>query len=348
MPGETRDLKVRWLGDATSLSRSAKTAASAVEGAGKKITSTGSSIGGAFGKLGSLLGTFNVPFAGAARNASKDMAALETAGVDAGEGIGAGMTAGLAVAGSAAIEFGRESVQAAAAYEKAHEKLSVVVTNTGGDMKQLEGSIKGADQKMVDLGFSSTETETSLASLTPAAHGVQNAIKLEGLAADIARAKGETLADATSLLVQVEAGRFRGLTKLGIATKDVNGKTITSQAAIQKLTDLFGGAASEYAGTFAGKLAVLKAHLDEIKVTVGEQLLPSLSDGATILSDLSKVADHSSSSLVGLGDRVSRPGADGAAQSRVVHRLDHRQQTRERHGRVVDQGSAEGDESVRR
>ena len=280
MAGDTRDLKVRWLGDARSLETSAKKAAGAVGGAGKQITGAGSKIGSVFASLGSKLGAFNLPFSKAASGVSSEMGKLEAAGVSMGEGIGGAATAGLSIAGAAAVEFGRESIEAAENFNKAHERLAVVVENVGEDMKAEQSAISSTDHNLEALGFTSTETESALAKLVPVTHDVGKATTLLNLATDIARARNMSLDDATSLLVQVEGGRMRGLQKLGIATKDATGKTITASQAVVALNNAFGGAASQYAQSYAGKLAIIKAQTNDLKIAFGNTLLPILGNFA--------------------------------------------------------------------
>jgi hypothetical protein len=293
---DVRSLTVKWIGDVTSLVRSTKAAESAVKQTGKGIETAGSKMGGTFGKLGQVLGTFNLPFSGSAKKMQGELSNLEQAGVTSGSGIGGAMTAGMGVAGAAAIEFGREAIQAAEDFNKAHERLAVVVGNVGESMTTEGGKIQGADSRLEKLGFSSTETEGALAKLVPVTHDVGKASTLLGVATDIARARNMSLDEATGLLVAVEGGRLKGLNKLGIATKDASGHTITAAEAVVKLNQAFGGAASTYADSYAGKLAVMKAETTDLKVALGNQLIPILSNfagGATIaLNGLDTASKH--------------------------------------------------------
>ncbi|HZW73562.1 MAG TPA: hypothetical protein VFF43_08430 [Caldimonas sp.] len=319
MAGETRDLKVRWLGDATSLERSARRAATAVSDSGKKIGDAGSTLGSTFGKLGSLLGTFHLPFAKAASTVESDLGAMGTAGVGFGDSMAGPVAAGLAAGGAAALAFGKQSVDAAENFNKAHERLAVVVKNTGAAVSGWGDQVKAADDKMSALGFNEADTESSLAKLVPVTHNVGEATKLMGLAADVARARGETLDESTGRLVAIEAGRMRGLAQLGIAQKDATGKTIDAKTAIQKITDLYGGAASQYADTYAGKLATLKAETNRLQVAIGNDLLPVLDTAASamvpvaenwtsaftkISSGLETASSHAHTFGLGIGDIV--------------------------------------------
>ena len=305
--GDVRTLTVRWLGDSTSLVKSTSTAEKAVTSSGKKMEDAGAGVGGAFGKLGKLLGAFNLPFAGAAKSAEGDLSKLESAGVTSGAGLGGALSAGFAVAGAAAIAFAASSVKAAQDFDHADETLQTVVTNTGESMSKVGGAITGADNRLVSLGFTTTETEQALAKLVPVTHNVDDATKLLSTAADVARARNMSLTDATQLLVGIEAGRMRGLTQLGLATKDVTGKTITAKAAVAEITQLYGGAASQYAASYEGKLAVLHATINQLQVSIGNTLIPALSSLAGVaaipvagLNLLDEGLHHAGTSLGGV------------------------------------------------
>lgn len=274
MAGDSRSLTVKWFGDASNLVKSTKTAASAVGNAGKEISGHGSKMAGIFGQLGKVLGAFNLPFSGAAKGVTSELGQLEAAGLSTG----GAMSAGFGVAGAAAVAFAKESVDAAEEFNKAHERLGVVVENVGESMKAEGGRIDNADAKLAALGFTTTDTESAMAKLVPVTKDVGKATQLLNLAADISRARNISLEEATSLLVAVEGGRLKGLAKLGIAQKDATGHTLTAAEAVVKLNQAYGGAAAQYAETYAGHIAVLKSEVNSLKVTLGNQLIPELSN----------------------------------------------------------------------
>lgn len=222
-------------------------------------------IGAAFSKLDSSLGQFGVPFTGALGVVGSKLEQTSSKGTSALQELSAGGTA-------AALGFGAVSVEAihlADAFDVAHGRLVTATADVGQSFSSVQGSVKATDDKLVNLGFTSATTESSLAKLTTATKDSTTAQGLMGLAADIARGRNQSLASATDILVKVETDHVSLLGRLGINTKDATGKTITQTEAIQRLTDLYGGQASAYLDTYAGKTDVLKAKADETAVTLG-------------------------------------------------------------------------------
>ena len=199
----------------------------------------------------------------------------------AGKGIAA---AGAGIAG-VALAIAAKSLSMADTFEVAHARLVGAVKNTGGNMKDLAGPISAVDDKLVNLGFKSSDTESSLATLTTATHSTGKAIGLMGLAADIARGRHIDLGTATGILTKVETGHVSMLGRLGLATKDAAGKTISTQSAIDELTGAYKGQAQLFTGTFAGAQDVASAKMNQVGVSIGEKLTPMLQALESFLID---------------------------------------------------------------
>lgn len=188
---------------------------------------------------------------------------------------GATLTDKLAIAGVTAVAaVGIAAIGLADKFDVVHARLETATKNVGENFDDFKGKVEQTDQKMAGLGFSSIDTEDSLAKLTAATKNVGTATNLMGLAADIARGRHIGLSQATDILVKVETGHVALLGRLGIATKDSTGKTITQTEAIKRLTDLYGGQGTAYTKTLAGEFDVLKANLTNAGVAIGEKLMP--------------------------------------------------------------------------
>jgi hypothetical protein len=257
------DVTIKFLGDTAALSSKIKGAQTQIEGFGKKAGVSTGGIGKAFGSLG--------------------------------ESISGGMTGALTVAGAAAVGFGVSAVKAAMEGQVAHARLETAIKNAGQSFSDWGGRVDEASAKAAKFGFENDEVENSVAKLIPATHDVGKAIGLQGLAMDIARQKGIDLGTATQTLVQVEAGRYTSLLKSGILTKQQVAGFKSSADAVKALASVYGGAASRYAETFAGKQAALNAELQNFKEKVGGLAIPSLTrladTGAGVLGFLNEATD---------------------------------------------------------
>lgn len=258
-------------------------AAKAGTGAATKMTSASQKIGGTFTRLDGLLAGFGLPFTGALGAVGAHLEQTETKAKTFGGALGSIGKGELLAAGAGLAIVGAEALHLADSFDQAHARLSTAVHNVGQSMSTEGESIKAADEKLVNLGFAATDTESSLATLTGATKSASKAAELEGLAADIARGRHIDLATATSILVKVETGHVGLLGRLGISTKDATGKTISQEEAVRRLTALYGGQAAAYLDTYAGKQAVLAAKADDVGVklgTVEKQAIEHVADAA--------------------------------------------------------------------
>ena len=71
------------------------------------------------------------------------------------------------------------------------------------------------------------------------------------------------------------------LGRLGIATKDAEGKTLTFDQITANMAQTFKGQASDAAGTLEGKMGRLSLIFSETKETIGAAFLPALTNVGT-------------------------------------------------------------------
>lgn len=196
-----------------------------------------------------------------------------------------GKVAFLGIAGAAAA-VAVVGVQAAVEQEEATARLTQAIKNAGGTYKQYADEIGNAEKHSINLGFADDELDAGLTKLVNSTKDVHKSIHLMNLAEDIARGRHIDLSAATDILVKIEAGRVGALGRIGIATKDATGQTISQEEALRKLSDLYGGQAAKYAETYAGRLEILEAQLGEVAETIGFALLPVINTLVTAFVDV--------------------------------------------------------------
>lgn len=177
-----------------------------------------------------------------------------------------------------ALGVATESIHLADTFEKAHARLEGAITNAGGNFDEFSGRIAATEKTMEGFGHTNADTEEALAMLTNATHDTGKAIEQMQIAANIAAGRNISLSEATGILMKVNTGHVALLGRLGIATKDVNGKTIDQATALKKLSDMYGGDASRQASTFAGKTTALKTQLEDVGAKIGLALIPVILD----------------------------------------------------------------------
>lgn len=175
-----------------------------------------STIGAMFAHVGEVVEKVGFE-AGASLSAMGDhMAETEIKGkglTSSLSGIGKAALLGL---GAGAVVLGKLGVSAEMAAEKVDAQLRVAVEDAGKSFEAFEPQIKATDARMRKLGFTNTDTNTSLAALTRGLGDPAKAMSMMGLAADLARAKNISLGDAANLVMKASEGQTRALRNLGI------------------------------------------------------------------------------------------------------------------------------------
>lgn len=212
----------------------------------------------------------------------------------------AGLGLGIAKLGGGLLDLAKGASEDDAAQRTLARTMKNTTNATDAQVASVEDYIAKTG---VATGVTDDEMRPALASLVRATKDVGKAQGLMGLAMDISAGTGKDLGAVTQALAKAQNGSVGGLAKLGIATKDAEGKT-KSFAQIQKdLSKTFGGQAAEAANSTAGKYARFKLVMDELGETIGGGVLPVLGFLADIalkrvFPAVSKLADVFESRVV--------------------------------------------------
>lgn len=194
-------------------------------------------LASAFQSLGTKLGSWGVPFSGSITKMGQDI----EKGERAGKGFTSTMTQigkGATILGATlALAIGVASVKAAESFEKAQSTLQVAVRNSGSSFHAIQPQIDGANKRLMDLGFTSTETEGALTKLVTSTKNPAKALEELGTAANLARFRHIGLIQASETLARVNAGAgSRALLQLGINLNVGSSKMATMQKSAEALT----------------------------------------------------------------------------------------------------------------
>lgn len=190
--------------------------------------------------------------------------------------VGKAALVGLASVGAVAAGIGAAAIEAADKFETAHARLVTALKNTGTSFEAVKGQVDAVNSRMEKLGFTNTDTESAFAKLQAATKNTAKTVADMALAADVARGRNIDLSAATDLVTKVETGHVAQLGRLGIAVKDASGHIISQAEALKRLSDLYGGQASAYSETFAGKMQTLKTVGEDLTKNLGLRLIPVL------------------------------------------------------------------------
>lgn len=196
-----------------------------------------------------------------------------------GRAIGKAAIAGGLFVGAAAAYAAVNFAEAAIEDQKAAALLADALRKaTGATDAQIASTEEWISQQGVLLGVTDDELRPALARLAGATGDIGEAQELASLAMDVSAARGKDLGTVTEALAKAQQGNLSGLSRLGVATKDAEGKTKSLKEITEDLARLYGGAAAKNADTAAGKFERVKLQLDEMKEDIGAKLLPVLTE----------------------------------------------------------------------
>jgi hypothetical protein len=189
---------------------------------------------------------------------------------------------GLLVAGAAAVKFAK----AAAEDEIGATQLARTLRSAAGASKaQTAATEDWITAQGKALGIADDDLRPALIKLVSATHDVGKAQKLASLAMDVSAARGVSLQTVSLALAKAQNGQIGGLGRLGIATKNADGKTKSLAQVTSDLTKLYSGAAATAADTTAGKQRRLTVALHEGQEEIGYKLLPAMLALTTAATD---------------------------------------------------------------
>ena len=189
--------------------------------------------------------------------------------------------AAFAVAAAAAVAYGTklaiDGVKAAIEDEQAQLRLANALREaTGATDAQIKATEDMILQTSLATGVADDELRPAMQRLAVSTKSTEEAQKLLSLALDISKGSGKDLEQVATALGRAHDGQSTALGRLGIGLSAAELKTMTFTEVQQKLSDLYGGAASANAETFQGKIDRLKVGFDEAKESLGVALLPQV------------------------------------------------------------------------
>jgi phage-related protein len=225
------------------------------------------------------------------------------------------ITAGAAFAAHKIFDFGKEAVKAAAENETAMTRVGFSVDKAGESWKKLKGPVEDSIAALaVGSGMMKTDISESFSKLERVTGNHTRALGLEKDAMNLTAQSGKPLSAVTMALVKTYQGSSTGLTRLGIILPKVteaqdalkkkhddliaaggkltkaqqiaykqaldNAKAQDKQATSTQNLDYvhtkFAGAYQKQADTMAGQLKRFGEAWNEVKITVGELIIPLL------------------------------------------------------------------------
>jgi hypothetical protein len=195
-------------------------------------------------------------------------------------------TFGVAFGTSAVLAYGKASVKAAAADQKAQQQLALALKNVGLG-RDAAASEEYIQRLQTEFGIVDDLLRPAYQSLAVATGNTAEAQRLLNLSLDISASTGKELGSVTAALSRAYLGNNAALSRLGVGISKADLKAKSFEDITNQLQSTFAGSATAAANTFEGsidKLAVASANASEI---IGTGLI----DALTKLGEDTSVAD---------------------------------------------------------
>jgi hypothetical protein len=198
--------------------------------------------------------------------------------------------AALAIGGAFAVdkvvEFGKASVDAAAADAAAQANLAQQLKNSAGasdaQVKATEDWISKASKQ---YAVADDDLRPAMGNLVRGFGDVGKATSAMGTALDVSAGTGKDLGSVTEAMMKAAEGNTGALGRMGIATKDASGHALSMDQIMGNLATTFKGQAATAADSAAGRMANAKIQFGEFQEQIGGYLLPVLATLASFFTN---------------------------------------------------------------
>jgi hypothetical protein len=182
---------------------------------------------------------------------------------------------GLAFGTAQVIAYGKASVKAAAADQKAQQQLALALKNVGlgRDAATSEGYIQRLQS---EFGIVDDLLRPSYQTLAIATRDTAEAQRLMGIALDVSAANSLDLGAVTKALSRAYLGNNTALSRLQVGISKADLKTKSFKEITDQLSSTFAGSATAAASGYQGSLDRLTVATENFKESIGVGLLEAL------------------------------------------------------------------------
>lgn len=173
------------------------------------------------------------------------------------------------------IQFGKASVQAFAADEKAAKSLEIALRNTGNGFATI--ATEGFIARLQDTyNVLDDELRPAFQTLLTATGSITKSQEALELALSVSAGTGKDLGSVSLALAKGFSGQTTALSRLGAGLSKATLASGDMDAILTELTSKFRGQALEATKTYAGQMAALSRAAANAQETIGKGLLDSL------------------------------------------------------------------------
>lgn len=195
--------------------------------------------------------------------------------------------AGGIYAGAKAFDFLKSSIHDAADEGQEINVLANTMRKaTGASKDQIDATEAWITKMQNATGIMDDQLRPAMGKLLISGRSVSQAEHDMGVAADIAAARHVSLETVVNAMGKAALGNVAGLGRLGLATKDAAGETLSYDAILKQASATMGGSAAAAADTAAGKAAILQAKFADLKENIGTALIPIMESLTAVIGKI--------------------------------------------------------------
>ncbi len=200
-----------------------------------------------------------------------------------------------AAIGALSVGFGllAESVNVAAKAQYELVSIGALVKNQGGEEWQEQTKALGEYAEALSRAgvFEKGEVLSGMREMLAAGVSLNDVIRSQAAAQDLAIAKNESLSEAERQLAEAYDGRLRSFKMLGIVTADEVKAGLPYEDLLKRIEDRMRRSAAAALDTYAGKTKNLANNYDALLDSVGTALLPAMESWVDVLSKAVEAAE---------------------------------------------------------
>jgi len=186
-----------------------------------------------------------------------------------------GASFALAFSGRELIRFSKEAVSVFAADDKSAKILSQTLGNLGQSFQDVP--VEDFITKLSEVnGIAKTDLRQAFDTLVRSTGDASKAQELLNVGLDVSAGTGKDLEKVAMGLAKAYAGNNASLGRLGLGLTKTQLSTNSFADNLKLITAMFSGDAAVAAGSFQGKVNRLKTSFEELKISVGQQLVDAL------------------------------------------------------------------------
>lgn len=196
---------------------------------------------------------------------------------------------------------------------EASQQLEAAIQTTGHSVDEYKGRIDAAVGSMAKFGHTDEEVNSALRVLVGSYGDTNKALDQMQTVADLAAFKHISLADAANIVAKAHGGAGRVFKEFNIQVQTNADGTKNYDGALTELSKKLSGQASASADTFGGKLAELRAEVENQVSAFGQKWGPTIMASSGALTVLGGAATGLQSILGKTGIEMSKTQLAGAA-----------------------------------